>query len=163
MTLRDLLFDTDVDQTSIVINDTGAHCGGTTKQVKYIGDVENKISIGTAGIYAAKDIFKDSSPYYREYSDGVLIVLISYHFLVEVRRQMSGDVLLEDSKFSPAEELFYSEYIKYINGDVKEGEVLLAVDALDKWFVDEIQVIPHPELNRTYSSTHKWMKLQERE
>ena len=160
MQLKDFLFSPDVELESIAINSAGASLGSSTNIIKRIGDKENRISIGTAGAYMAKMAFREHAPYYREYTEGVLSILPAYHFLKEVRRQLSGTVT--DSTFSDIEEAFYKEYQEYVAGTVKTGEILLAVETFDKWLMDELQGNEHPTLNRDYTPTHKWMKLEER-
>lgn len=186
MTLQQLLFDEAIEQTPLVedcgSNDLtfakfgglavdakaisskrGALCGGTLNPIKRIGDVKNKISLASAGVYISKGAFKEDNPYYREYQNGILVALPSYHFLTELRRQLSGEVLPEDSMFSPEEVIFYTEYAEWTEGISKEGELLIALEALDQWIEDELMGIVHPILNRDYESTHKWSKLDERE
>ena len=141
----------------------GALYGATLDPIKRIGDLENVVSISTAGVFLARDLFKESVPYYREYNDGVLEIYITYHFLRELRRQLSGDIEIDTSTFSPEEDTFYLEYQEYTEGITKYGELLLALDTLDKWLVDELQGITHPTLERDYSATHKWNKTAVRE
>jgi hypothetical protein len=157
MTFLDATLNNGIDLTRITKRGL---CGGTLAPVLREGDLENRISIGTAGVYLAKDFTKDSSPYTRGTIEGVLTVYPSYHFLIELRRHLSGDVLIPN--FSPAEELFYSQYQGYTEGVLYIGELLVALDALDKWLTDEVSGVAHPELTRSFSTTHKWYKLETR-
>ena len=141
----------------------GALYGGTLNPISRIGDLENTISIGTAGAFLARDLFKESAPYYKEYDDNGLTVFITYHFLRELRRQLSGDIVDGTSTFSPEEIRFYNEYQEYSNGVTKSGELLLAFEALDTWLVDELMGVGHTTVNRGYSISHPWRKTLERE
>ena len=138
----------------------GALFGGTTKPLNRYGDLENKISIGTAATYVAKKFFKEHSPYYREFTEeGALSILPTYHFIIEVRRHLSGEIQNGSSDFSPEEDKFYyKEYVPWVDGTTKYGEILLAVKALDKWLTDEVLLEEHPELNRNYEDWHPWVK-----
>ncbi len=139
--------------------------GATLKPLLRYGDLENKISIGTAGAFLARDLFKESTPYYREYAeDGTLIPRPTYHFLRELRRQLSGDAEEGTSTYSPKEILFFNKYIAHVNEtEVFTGEDLLALQELDKWIIDELTNTPHEQINREYSPTHKWAKILKRE
>ena len=141
----------------------GALYGGTLNPVSRIGDLENTISIGTAGAFLARDLFKESIPYYKEYNDTGLVIYITYHFLRELRRQLSGNIVDGTSTLSPEETTFYNEYQEYQDGVIKQGELLLACISLDTWLVDEVQGKAHPILDRDYSITHPWSKTLVRE
>lgn len=183
MTLRDLLFDPDTDQVSIVENCVdqytafakagaedieiaslvscrGALKGGSLKNLSRYGDKQNRLSIGTASVFISKGAFREGSPYYKQYVGDVVEIIPTYHFLLELRRQLTGEVV--DSRFSDVEELFYTEYKEWNDGVVKEGLVLQAIETLDTWLIDELMGNVHPQLNRDYGSTHKWNKLEER-
>ena len=134
--------------------------GATVTSINRIGDLSNKMALGSAGVYMSKASLRDGSPYYRQYIDGVLFLIPTHHFLKELRRQLSGEVT--ESYFGEIEQLFYEEYIDWLDGGIKEDELLLAVVTLDKWLTDEVMNVAHPELIREYSSVHKWMKLGER-
>ena len=159
MKLGDLLFSPDTNLADIS-SSVGASCGSSVKSINTIGDVENKISIGTSGAYLAKTSFREHPPYYREFVGETLYVFPTYHFITEFRKEASGDVV--ESTFSDIENAFYKEYQEYTEGVVKEGETLLAVETFDKWLVDELTGVPHPDLNRDYAPTHKWVKLEKR-
>lgn len=137
--------------------------GGSLTTIRRKGDIANVMSIGTAGVFLARDLFKESVPYYREYNDGVLEIYITYHFLREIRRQLSGDIEEGTSTFSREEIAFWNEYQEFSEDVVKTGELLLALQTLDQWFIDEIQVIKHPRLERSYSDTHPWRKTEVRD
>lgn len=185
MNIRELLFDPEVDQVALVedcgsnylgfakpsgedidleaiSSKKGSLCGGGINHIKFIGDVENKVSIGSTGVFNSRDLFKDSVPYYKNDELSSLEVIPSYHFIRELRRQLSGDIAPGTSNFSPVEEVFYTDYNEYVDGIVKDGETLVAVMALDKWLVDELTGTLHPALDRSYTDTHPWMKLGER-
>jgi len=141
----------------------GALFGATVDPVKYQGDLENTISLGTAAAYKARDLFRESEPYYKQYDEnGTLIIYPTYHFLRELRRQLSGEAT-DTGAFSPAEITFYKEFIEYQEGVSKTGTLLLALETLDNWLVDEIQENIHPELDRDYTSDHKWSKRETRD
>ena len=189
MTLQALLFDEEVDQTALVegcarpdltfatfggeaveldkvTSMDGALCGATLNPIKRIGDIQNTVSLSTAGMYLSADRFKESSPYYREYDvDGNLEILITVHFLLELRRQLAGDIEDGTSTFSPKEKKFYEDFQLWQLGDTTYlGIELAALEALDNWLVDELVGNPHPTLDRTYNEvTHPWRKTLERE
>ena len=161
MTLTDALFNDGIALESIT---SRSLCGGTLSPIIRYGDVQNKISIGTASAHIAKNYFKESSPYYREYdAEGNLEVIPTWHFLVELRRQLSGCGAEGTSTFSPEEKVFYEEFQEWQMGVTKYGELLIALEYLDDWLVDEITGTAHPELNRDYSESHPWYKILERE
>jgi len=142
---------------------SGALNGGTLKPVSRYGDLENKISIATAAAFLAKDLFKESNPHYVAYEVDELSVHMTYHFIRELRRQLSGDAEVGTSTFSPEELTFYEEYQDWTLGGVKAGSLLVALEALDTWLVDELVGNTHPELDRDYDITHPWRKTLERE
>ena len=124
------------------------------------GDLQNKISTGTAAVAAAKNVFKENLPYSREYDEnGNLKIHMNLHFLKEARRQLAGNIADGTSTFSVYESKFWNDFIDYQNDGVKTGETLLAVQALGQWFKDEIMDVPHEDLNRNYGRTHKWRKM----
>ena len=147
----------------VTVTVSGALYGGTLDPVSRVGDLENKISIGTAGAFLARDLFKESTPYYKEYDDTGLVIYITYHFLRELRRQLSGDIVDGTSTFSHEEASFYNEYQEWADGVVKAGELLQAIETLDAWLIDELQGNAHHILNRDYSVTHPWRKTLTRE
>ena len=161
MTPASYLFN-NTENTEKLLTCNGALKGGTLNYQKRVGDTRNTISLATAGAYIARGIFKESIPFYREYTDNVLRLHPTYHFLTELRRHLSGEVLPEDSNFSPLEVNIYNEYVEWLDGVVKVGETLQAVETIDKWLTDEIMEIEHPKLNRDYTSTHPWMKIDQR-
>ena len=160
MLLKDLLFSPDVEQDTL-LSCAGSLYGANISSISRKGDLSNRISLGSASVFVAKELTKESLPYYRERTDGVVTsILPQYHFLSELRKQLSGEVTV--SEFSVEEETFYTEYQEYTEGVVKTDELLLAIEALDKWLVDEVTGVAHPELIRDYGSTHQWVKLEER-
>ena len=185
MNIRELLFDPNIDQVALVedcgsnylgfakpggeatdleaiSSKKGSLCGGGVNHIKFIGDVENKVSIGSTGVFNSRDLFKDSLPYYKNDELTALEVIPSYHFIRELRRQLSGIIETGTSGFGPIEEVFYKDYIEHVDGDTKYDETLIAVLALDKWLVDEVTGTLHPAIDREYTDTHPWMKLGER-
>jgi len=142
----------------------GSLDGATVKPISRLGDLSNKVSLGTAAVFISKSSFDEHIPYSREYDNttGLLTIYMNYHFIKEVRRQLSVDVPAEESKFSPEEEVLYTEYAGWTDLGAGAGEHLLAFTALDKWLVDEVMDELHPVLDRTYDKTHKWRKTDER-
>jgi len=136
----------------------GALGGGTLKPVSRYGDLENVISIQTAAVYGAKDLFKESSPFYKEYNTDGFDMFITYHFLTEMRKQLSGDIEDGVSNFGKVELQFYTDYNEWVDGTSKSGDLLVAILKLDKWLVDEIQELDHPTVERSYDENHKWNK-----
>lgn len=135
--------------------------GGTLAPIARVGDLENRISIGSAGAFLAKDLFKESEPYSKEYDiNGVLSIYINLHFLAELRRQLSGVQAIGTSTFSNSEAKFYVEFQEYLNDVPKTGEVALALEALDDWLIEEITGATHNVLDREYAATHKWNKTE---
>lgn len=142
----------------------GALYGATLKPKSRYGDVQNKISLGSAAAFLAKDRFKENNPFSRQYDDlGNLSIYINLHFITEVRRQLSGTEEAGTSTFSPEELTFWNEFIEYQNDVVKTGELLQALEALDDWLVDEVMGVAHGDLNRDFATTHKWRKTDEYE
>ncbi len=140
----------------------GALNGGSLKAVSRYGDIQNKISIGSAGVFLAKDRFKEGKPYSKVYdTEGNLSLHINLHFIAEVRRQLSGTEEEGTSTFNTSESTLWHHYIDYQNDIIKYGEILLAVETLDAWLIDELTGASHDALNRDYSSTHKWRKTEE--
>ena len=139
----------------------GALFGANIFSDSRFGDLQNKISIGTAAVAAAKNVFKENMPYSREYDEnGNLQIYINLHFLKEACRQLTGNIADGTSTFSIYESKFWNDYIEYQNDTPKSGETLLAIQALDQWFSDKIMGLPHNDLNRTYGLTHKWRKTE---
>ena len=83
---------------------------------------------------------------------------INLHFLLELRRQLSGVIADGTSTFSSSEIQFYLDYQEFTAGVVKRGNVLIAVKELDNWLLKELAGEAHPMLERDYSTTHKWRK-----
>lgn len=141
---------------------TGALNGATLKPILRYGDLENKVSIGTAAVFLSKDRFKENNPYSKEYDvEGNLRIHINLHFIAEVRRQLAGNEEPGTSTFSPEELTLWNEYQEAYEGVPKYGEVLAAIEALDRWLIDELVGISHDDLNRSYDG-HKWDKTEER-
>ena len=137
--------------------------GATMTPVSRLGDIANKISAGSASAYVTKLLFEEHMPYMRSYdTEGNKTIFINFHFLFELRKQMSGEVSEEESYFSPYEKTFYDEYIDWLDGNTKEFELLEALEVLDFWLIEEVQGHDHPQVSRDYTDTHKWVKLTER-
>jgi hypothetical protein len=135
--------------------------GGTVRPLVRIGDLSNGISIGTGASYYARALFKEHVPYYREYdANGVLTIFPTYHFIKEVRRHLSGEVGVEEEGFSDEEKMFFQQYCDWSDNLISPtgGEMLLALETLDKWLMDEVGYKDHPEISREYESWHPWMK-----
>ena len=139
----------------------GALEGGTLKDKARVGDTENAISLGTAAAFIARDVFKESVPFYREYGVDGVSILPTFHFLRGLRRQLSGDIEFGTSTFSPEEDTFYQLFQDWSLGTIVDGELLIAVEALDQWLVDEVTETAHPEFMRDYLEGHKWYKVIE--
>lgn len=132
--------------------------GSSILPVRRYGDLHNRISVNTAGAFLGKDLVKGSMPYSKQYDvNGVFTPYINLHFLAEARRQLAGTEEVGTSTFSPVEKQFWDHYIEYSNDVVKEGELLVALDALDTWFIAELTGTPHPGLIRSYED-HRWNK-----
>lgn len=183
MTLSDLLFNEDIDQTSLIdecapkstsfvkiggtspnledISHNTGLCGSNISSINRVGDLNNGFSLGSTSSYIARSLFKEDIPYYKSYDiDGNLVIIPTRHFLLELRRQLSGEIAI--SRFSPEEETFYMDYNEWIDGAEKVGEYLLALQALDQWITDEVMGVSHPQLDREYTATHKWYKMLNR-
>ena len=160
MLFNDVLFNNALDKSKIT---SPSLCGGHMDNVLRIGDLQNAISVGTMGALGAANLIKEVEPYYREYdSNNNLIVIPSRHFLVGLRRQLAGDIDPTTSTFSPMEQQFYTEFQEWQMGAVKTGDLLIALEYLDDWLVDELAGNSHPKLNRNYDNTHKWNKIFKR-
>lgn len=167
MTLRSLLFVEDVDQSSLFARGNELQ-GSTLGSVRWEGDSSNRISVASAAVSLSKAQFKANSPYYMAVVNDDLILYPTFHFLKELRRQLSGNVLGDESLFSDTEQLLYEQYQEWAYdtstySDSNDQELVLALETLDKWLVDEVQNITHPELNREYKDIHPWVKLGTRE
>ena len=138
--------------------------GSTLKPKLRYGDLQNRISLGTAGVFLSKDRFKVSNPYSKEYDqDGNLTIYLNLHFLKEMRRQLSGEWTEGTSTFSSAEKTFFEDYQEYQLGVSKLGDTLFAVNALDDWLLEEIMGTTHNTLDRTYTVDHKWRNTEKRD
>lgn len=151
----------DLDPCSLS-NDTVLD-GGSLNSITRVGDDCNLCGIGTTVAFTAKILLDEHVPYIIEHdADNVEVIVINIHFLKEARRQLSGEVLLADSGFSPYEQSFYDDYILWVDGAVYIGELLEALMAFDFWLIEEVQEHIHPVVTREYSTTHKWRKTDER-
>ena len=97
------------------------------------------------------------------YNTTFIDIYINLHFLLEFRRQLSGDIAEGTSTYSKAEEVFHQDYAEFTEGITKRGDTLLAVEELDSWLIDELIGVPHGMLNRDYSNSHKWRKTRTRD
>ena len=141
----------------------GALNGATLKPVSRYGDLQNKISIGSAAVFLSKDRFKENNPYSKVYdTEGSLTIYMNLHFLAEARRQLAGNEEAGTSTFSPEELKFWNEFLEYQNDILKYGELVIALEAFDDWLIDELMGTSHPELDRDYATTHKWRYTEER-
>ena len=120
----------------------------------------NGASGGTRAVYAAKERLTVHTPYVLEVQDGTTLILHNFHFLSEMRRQLSGVVTATTTKFSKAEQTHYDNYLAYVDGTPFIGNELLLVEALDFWLTEEVQNNEHAAITRDYDrSTHPWRKL----
>lgn len=137
--------------------------GGTLTALSREADLANRYSFRSIAAFSAKTLFDEHVPYMREHDDnGVLTIFMNLHFLAEARRQLSGEVNVVTTDFSPREEVFYSDYQLWTLGAIYDGELLQALETFDFWLMEELQEHTHPTVERSYSSTHKWMKLEAR-
>ena len=116
----------------------------------------NGPSASSVGVYTSKSLFKEHLPYSLE--DDATVVVLHNHFIREVRRHLSG--VTTDSRFSPEEQLVYDNYILELNGGIYDTSIQAVLDAVDFWLVEEVQEHTHRSVDRTYSATHPWMKVQ---
>jgi len=125
-------------------------------------NLRNDVSAGTAGVYIAKAILGEHLPYLFETRDTTTVLIHNFHFLAETRRQLAGTAT--EYNFSPKEQLHYDNYIMYSDGEVLTGEDLVAVTALDKWLVDEVQDKEQLVPTRVYEKgVHPWRKFEPKE
>lgn len=134
--------------------------GATVAPISRYGDRLNRISLGTAGVFLAKDLFKESMPYSTTYVDGVKYLFMNLHFLSEVRRHLAGEQTEATSTFSPAELELYNALVDKASDISILDRLEEPVTVLDAWLVDEIMGLPHNPLTRDYEVTHKWRKTE---
>jgi hypothetical protein len=136
--------------------------GANISSVSRYGDAPNKISIGSVGVFAAKDLFKESMPFSFDIdNNGSKILTPNLHFLAEVRRQLSGVEEEGTSTFGPVERIYYEEFIKYQSGIEVDALYLEGVEALDDWLIEELIEDDHFITDRIHS-TDKWYKTEDR-
>lgn len=133
------------------------------KTKSIITDLCNGVSLGTNGVYVTKGLFDEHKPYVLENNEDLTgkIIVFNYHFLKELRRQLSGEITF--SQFSPAEQNLYDMYVKYLNGEDYNTNLQVMLDELDFWLTEEIQGHTHPTITRGYTDTHPWWKILTRE
>lgn len=122
-------------------------------------DLANKVSTTTSGAYIAKSLFGTHTPYIWQSVDDMedKIVVFHFHFIVEMRRQLSGDIV--SSKFSTDEQYLYDEYSAYIMEEAYDTALDPILIALDFWIVQEIRGLTHPEIERDFNEKHSWKQL----
>jgi len=184
MLVNDVLFNNVLDRKKVICSNTDiitktssmfsqdvalknmanpALCGGNIKSFLNIGNLQNAISVSSVGTFNTANLIKENPPYYKEYDvDGTLKVIPTFHFLVELHRQLAGAIEDGTSTFSPEETQFYLDFQEWQMGAVKTGDLLTALEYLDDWLVDELVGNSHPKLNRNYDNTHKWNKIFKR-
>ena len=123
-----------------------------TKNNRY-GDLENKISVGTASGYVAKHTFKGNSPY--------SVMLRDYSFFdPEVNTEFKDNILYNlqygewhrTYNLDISEYLFWKEFEEYNTGTPKTGELLTAITTLNEWLTNDTLNIPHSTVRPTYTS-----------
>jgi len=160
MLFNDILFNNALDNTKVT---KSGLCGATVNPYKRIGDLQNVISVGSVGLFNTANLIKENPPYYKEYDiNGNLGVIPSLHFLVGLRRQLSGDIEAGTSTFSPEETQFYLDFQEWQMGIIKTGDLLTALEYLDNWLIDELLGNAHPTLSRSYNENNKWYKILKR-
>lgn len=100
----------------------------------------------TASIYNAKTITNSTFPFTTRVGDGPggIVYLFDHKFLSEMRRQFSGTI--EYSHFNPNEQALYDSFVNWVDGEVYDTRLTAAVEALDKWLVDEVDNIPQASI-----------------
>ena len=135
--------------------------GGAFEMSPTEADLANRFSTKSIAMFTSKILFDEHVAYTIETIGGDTIIVLNTHFIRELRRQLSGDVIA--SEFSPYEELTYQRFQDWSYSlYVLEGIDLAIMLAIDFWLVEEIQNHLHPEITRTYTNTHKWRKTDER-
>lgn len=128
--------------------------GPEVVQDNIINNVNNWVSAPDVGIWAAKSLFDQHSPYTLEGT----VYIFHAHFIKELRRQWSG-IVEGDGYFSPMEKNLYDQFILYVNSEVYDLELEPILSELDFWLTEEIQNNLHPEITREYVEDHPWMKI----
>jgi len=136
--------------------------GPEYRQNGLLADLCNGISTGTNSVYVSKGIFDEHRPYSLENNEDHTghIVVFHYHFLKELRRQLSVEI--EFSQFSPVEQFLYDNYVAYATSEEYNVNIQDALDALDYWLIEELQGHSHPTVTRSYDDSHKWWKIKTR-
>ena len=108
-------------------------------------------------IYKTKELFGESEPFVIEKRLDGSVVIFSVHFITTAREAMSTGCM---AKMDEIETLLFEKFIRYQNNrshrDITkaEGDILVA---LDEWFQDDVNCIPHPVINACYDAvTHTW-------
>jgi hypothetical protein len=141
------------------IEDVPGLDGASLKYFSHYGTTTSGVVLGTASTYSAKTLLAKHIPF-TIHTDllGDRIITLNFHFVVEVRRQLSGEVI--SSEFSASEEAFYSMYNTWVDGGlVEDTDTLLAVTALDLWLVEELQLLS-PSLLSLCDSTNTVLKIK---
>ena len=123
-------------------------------------DLKNGVSFASGSVHASTNVLKDYVPYSRDYDEnGVSTIFFNFHFLKELRRQLSGTTT--ESYFSPIEQSFYDDWNEWTSGAEKSGELAKALEALDQWLLNEVTGVENPLVSRIYEKSHKWRRIME--
>lgn len=104
---------------------------------------DSGVVLGTAAVYLGKTLLKQHMPYVI-YTDELLnkVVTLEFHFIAELRRQLSGEVTTETSEFNTIETDLFTSYQLWVDGGViSDPNTLLVIEALDLWLVQEVQLL----------------------
>ena len=110
-----------------------------------------------AAVADAKEIFGENLPYITEYRMDGKVYIFNDHFIRVSREAMTNDCM---AKMNEAETELFLAFIDYQNGlgyrDITSDDTDV-VEALDQWYVDDINCVPHPVMNSCYDTeTHTW-------
>lgn len=132
--------------------------GGSLKKYSSYGLTSSGVVLGTAAAYSAKSILSLHTPFiiYTN-TDNIRVVSLDFHFVSELRRQLSGEAV---AGFSPKEQQFYTDYQTWVDGGtISNADTLLAVQALDLWLIEEVQLL-EPKLMSPCNSTNAVPKIE---
>lgn len=108
-------------------------------------------------VYDAKELFGENTPYRIELRMSGNVTIFNDHFIRTAREALTNGCM---AKMSTVESALFIRFVEYQNGsdyrDItrEDNEVLVA---LDQWFMDDLNNIPHPGVNACFDSpTHVW-------
>jgi len=152
MRIADVLFNSGVDKAALASN-AGSLCGATLDPLKRVGDLNNRISLGTAGAFLAKSITRESSPFakvYVEFSE--LDPYLNPAFGEKVLYNLLFATEYVMYEFTYGEMAFWEEFKRYNAGESKSGDLLTAIITVNEWISNQVLEIPHSSIRPTYSS-----------